>query len=184
MLRISRLTDYGTMILVHLAARADYVCSASDVANHTRLALPTVQKLLKLLARGDLVRSVRGAEGGYALARPPGDISASAILAVLEGPPGLTECSTGDHQCELEASCQVSGAWQKLDRAIRHALDGVTLADLADPPREFPVVNLSGRRLAGRGAAGVATAPTRPGPRPSATRNSGTNTSTSGTNST
>jgi Rrf2 family protein len=143
------------------------------VAAHTRLALPTVQKLLKLLARGDLVRSVRGAEGGYALARPPGEISASAILAVLEGPLGLTECSTADHQCELEQGCQVSGAWQKLDRAIRHALDGVSLADLADPPREFPVVNLSGRRLAGRGTAVAATAPARSGTRTSGTSTSG-----------
>jgi FeS assembly SUF system regulator len=150
MLRISRLTDYGTMILVHLAARPDYVCSASDVAAHTRLALPTVQKLLKLLARGDLVRSVRGAEGGYALARPASTISAAAILAVLEGPLGLTECSTDAHQCEHEAGCQVSSGWQKLDRAIRRALDDISLADLAEPPREFPMLNLSGRSLAAR----------------------------------
>lgn len=148
MLRISRLTDYGTMILVHLAARPGYVCSASDVATHTRLALPTVQKLLKLLARGDLVRSVRGAEGGYALSRPAAEISAANILAVLEGPLGLTACSTDDHQCELESGCQVSSAWQKLDRAIRRTLDGLSLADLADPPREFPLLNLSGRTLA------------------------------------
>jgi FeS assembly SUF system regulator len=158
MLRISRLTDYGTMILVHLAARPGDCCPASDVAAHTRLALPTVQKLLKLLARGDLVRSVRGAEGGYALARPAGEISAADILGVLEGPLGLTECSTESHQCELEAGCQVSGAWQKLDRAIRRALDDISLADLAEPPREFPVLNLSGRSLQSR-TAGPSPAP-------------------------
>jgi FeS assembly SUF system regulator len=152
MLRISRLTDYGTMILVHLAARPGECCPASDVAAHTRLALPTVQKLLKLLARGDLVRSVRGAEGGYTLARPASGISAADILGVLEGPLGLTECSTESHQCELEAGCQVSSAWQKLDRAIRRALDDISLADLAEPPREFPVLNLSGRSLQARPA--------------------------------
>jgi FeS assembly SUF system regulator len=155
MLRVSRLTDYGTIILVHLAARPDFVCSASDVAAHTRLALPTVQKLLKVLARGDLVRSVRGAEGGYSLARPAPEISAARILAVLEGPLGLTECSTADHRCELESGCEVSNAWQKLDRAIRLALDALTLADLVEPPSEFPLLNLSGRSLARRPPAGA-----------------------------
>jgi FeS assembly SUF system regulator len=150
MLRISKLTDYGTMILVHLAvhggpAHAPHLCSASDVATGTRLALPTVQKLLKLLARSDLVRSVRGAEGGYVLARTPASITATDILDVLEGPLGITECSTSDSRCELEDGCPVGGAWQKINRGIRGALDEITLADLAHPPREFPLLDLSGR---------------------------------------
>lgn len=145
MLRIGRMTDYGTMILVHLASRAGPVCSANDVATATRLGLPTVQKLLKLLARGDLVRSVRGAEGGYVLARPAAQISAAQILDALEGPLSLTECSTSDSHCELEDGCPVGGAWQKINRAIRGALDDVSLADLVHPPREFPLVDLSGR---------------------------------------
>lgn len=155
MLRISKLTDYGTMILVHLAVHAGaahggavhagHLCSASDVATGTRLALPTVQKLLKLLARSDLVRSVRGAEGGYVLARAPASITAAEILDVLEGPLSITECSTADSRCELEDGCPVGGAWQKINRGIRSALDEITLADLAHPPREFPLVDLSGR---------------------------------------
>lgn len=151
MLRIGRLTDYGTMILVHLARQASRVCSASDVAAGTRLALPTVQKLLKVLARGDLVRSARGADGGYALSRPPAAITASEILAVLEGPLGITECSTADSHCELESGCPTGGAWQKIDRVIRRALDEVTLADLAHPPREFPLVDMSPRGSRARG---------------------------------
>lgn len=155
MLRISKLTDYGTMILVHLAghsgsvlsgeAHTGHLCSASDVATGTRLALPTVQKLLKLLARSELVRSVRGAEGGYVLARAPATITAADILDVLEGPLSITECSTADSRCELEDGCPVGGAWQKINRGIRSALDEITLADLAHPPREFPLVDLSGR---------------------------------------
>ncbi len=155
MLRISKLTDYGTMILVHLAVRArgakdgvvdpEHLCSASDVAAGTRLALPTVQKLLKLLARSELVRSVRGAEGGYALARNPATITAAEILDVFEGPLSITECSTADSRCELEDGCPTGGAWQKINRGIRGALDEISLADLAHPPREFPLVDLSGR---------------------------------------
>lgn len=149
MLRISRMTDYGTMILVHLASHgashARSVCSANHVAGETRLGLPTVQKLLKLLARGDLVRSVRGPEGGYVLSRPAEQISAAQILDALEGPLSLTECSTSDSHCELEDGCPVGGAWQKINRAIRSALDDVSLSDLLHPPREFPLVDFSGR---------------------------------------
>ncbi|MCL4721696.1 MAG: SUF system Fe-S cluster assembly regulator [Gammaproteobacteria bacterium] len=145
MLRISKLTDYGTMILVHLANRSGQLCSASDVALATRVALPTVRKLLKALARGQLVRAERGTDGGYRLCRPPATITAAEILAALEGPLGITECSTAGSRCELEAGCTVGSAWRKIDRAIRSALDDVTLADLAHPPREFPLVDLSGR---------------------------------------
>jgi FeS assembly SUF system regulator len=143
MLRISRLTDYGTMILVHLASQGTGMCSANDVAAGTHVALPTVQKILKLLARGGLIVSARGADGGYALARAPGSISAADILDVLEGPVAITECSQSDSQCELEAMCQVGGAWQKINKAIRLALDDITLADLTRPARDVPVGGLT-----------------------------------------
>lgn len=142
MFRISRLTDYGTMILVYLAEQDDRVCAASDVAAHTHVALPTVQKLLKLLARTELVDSVRGTGGGYRLARPANTISAAQILDALEGPVAITECSTVDSHCELEALCQVGSAWQKINKAIRGALMDITLADLGHPPREFPPLDV------------------------------------------
>lgn len=143
MLRISRLTDYGTVILVHLAGRGGKLCSASDVAAGTHVALPTVQKVLKLLTRSGLVVSARGAEGGYCLGRPATEITAANILDVLDGPVAITECSHEDSQCELEALCQVGGAWQKINRAIRSALDDISLADLARPARELPVAGLT-----------------------------------------
>ncbi len=139
MLRISRITDYGTMILVHLATRGGRVCSASDVAAGTHVALPTVQKILKLLTRSGLVVSSRGADGGYSLGRPAEAISAAEILDILDGPVAITECSHSDSQCELEALCPVGGAWQKINRAIHAALDDITLADLARPARDLPV---------------------------------------------
>jgi FeS assembly SUF system regulator len=143
MLRISRITDYGTMILVHLANRGQQVCSASDVASGTHVALPTVQKILKLLARAGLVKSARGAEGGYTLARAPEAISAADILDVLEGPVAITECSHTASRCELETMCQVGSAWQKINKAIRVSLDDISLADLNRPPREFPLIHMS-----------------------------------------
>jgi len=142
-LRISRLTDYATMILVHLASRGGTVCSASDVAAGTRVALPTVQKVMKLLARAGLITSARGSEGGYALARPAESISAADILDVLEGPVALTECSATDSHCELESLCQVGGAWQRINKSIRAALGDISLADLARPARDLPVTALT-----------------------------------------
>lgn len=140
MLRISKLTDYGTLILVHLAdGEAGRLYPASDVAEGTHLALPTVQKLLKILAKNGLVESQRGAEGGYRLARPAEDISAAEILDSLEGPVAITECSHDDSHCELESNCQVGGAWQKISGAIRAAMHDIRLSDLRNPPNEFPL---------------------------------------------
>jgi FeS assembly SUF system regulator len=140
MLRISKLTDYGTLVLVHLARYdAGQLCPASDVATGTHLALPTVQKVLKTLANGGLVESARGAEGGYRLARSPEQITAAEILEVLEGPFAITECSEVNSSCELEHDCMVGGAWQKISKAIRGAMEEIRLSDLHNPPAEFPL---------------------------------------------
>ena len=130
MLRLSKLTDYGTVLLAHLAANRGSVCSAADVATATGVAVPTVSKLLKLLGRNGLVTSTRGANGGYRLARDPNDISAADIIDALEGPVSITECSASDSQCEHEGVCSVGGAWQRVNVAIRRALDDVSLSDL------------------------------------------------------
>jgi len=143
MLRISRLTDYGTLLLVHLAAHDDRLCTAGELSSATHVALPTAQKLLKILAKGGLIDSVRGTDGGYVLARPAKDISATQILDVLEGPLAITECSTADSQCELEAMCQVGSAWQKINHAIRSTLSDISLVELGHPPQEFPPAEIS-----------------------------------------
>ncbi len=143
MLRVSRLTDYGTMILGCLA-QADGEClSAKRIAQATRLKLPTAQKLLKQLAGRGLVQSERGALGGYRLARPAGDINAVEILEALEGPMALTECCHAEGQCELESFCSVSGAWRQISRAIRGALTDVSLADLRSSAPGFRTPKLA-----------------------------------------
>jgi len=143
MFRISRLTDYGTLILVFLAGHEHRLCTASEIASGTHVAQPTTQKLLKVLAKTGLVDSVRGTDGGYQLARRPGLITTAQILDALEGPVAITECSTDDGACELEPLCQVGGAWQKINGAIRVALADITLADLECPPASFPSLELA-----------------------------------------
>ena len=144
MLRISKLTDYGTVLLAHLAARQDAVCSAADVANATGIAVPTVSKLFKSLGRSGLVTSTRGSNGGYQLARDPREISAADIIDALEGPVSITECSAIDSQCEHEGVCSVGGAWQKVNIAIRRALDDVTLSDLLRTNSPTPQFRFAG----------------------------------------
>jgi FeS assembly SUF system regulator len=135
MLRISKLTDYGTVILAALATQPNKRLTATEVAERTHLALPTVSKLLKTLQRGGLVVSVRGSHGGYQLARAPQEISAAAILDAIEGPIALTECSTDHSTCCIATTCRVGHAWQRVNAAIRRALNDVTLAQLAGMDR-------------------------------------------------
>jgi FeS assembly SUF system regulator len=131
MLRISKLTDYGTMVLACLAARPEARLTATTVAERTRLGLPTVSKLLKNLQRAGLVTSSRGAHGGYQLARPAAQISAAEIIDAIEGPVAITECSGHHSACDLETVCSTGTAWQRVNSAIRRSLDELSLAQLS-----------------------------------------------------
>jgi len=131
MIRISRLTDYATVILAALAEQPDRVQTATALAEQTRIAAPTVSKLLKQLQRAGFVTSTRGLHGGYQLARPATQISAAAILDALEGPVVLTDCAAGHGNCEIEETCRVGRVWQRLNLAIRRSLYEVSLAQLA-----------------------------------------------------
>jgi len=131
MLRITKLTDYGTVILACLASEPSRVHTATEVADSTHLGLPTVSKLLKRLQRKGLVLSSRGSHGGYQLARPAAQISAAAILDALEGPVALTECSGQHSACEIAKTCRVGNSWQRVNTAIRNSLQDVSLAQLA-----------------------------------------------------
>ena len=144
MLRISKLTDYGTVVLASLAGSRHRVVSAAELAELTRVALPTVSKILKMLARASLVESTRGANGGYRLSRDPADISAADIIDALEGPVSITECSSSESQCDIEDQCNTGGAWQRVNRAIRSALSEVTLLELARDANRPPVMQFGG----------------------------------------
>jgi FeS assembly SUF system regulator len=131
MLRISKLTDYATVILARLAAEPQRRFTAAQIALETHLAGPTVSKLLKQLHRQGLVLSTRGSAGGYLLARPPEEVTAAQILDALEGPVALTECASSASHCGIERTCRVGHAWQRVNLAIRRSLQEITLLELA-----------------------------------------------------
>lgn len=131
MLRINRLTDYGTLALTYLASHPERMHSAADVAAELGLGVPTVSKVLKTLGRHDLVRSIRGLRGGYSLSRAPESISVADIVDALEDQPfGLTECSASAGLCGFERSCRIRSNWQRINRIVRRTLESVTLADM------------------------------------------------------
>jgi len=145
MLRMSKLTDYGTMVLAQLASTGG-LATAGQIAAATHLGQPTVSKLLKCLVHAGLVMSVRGVQGGYTLARAPEEISAAEVLDALEGPVAITDCSASGGGCDLESFCRVGSAWQRINHAIRRALEQVSLTDLQVRGEPLPALDLKGTR--------------------------------------
>ena len=142
MLRITKLTDYATVVLCALADAPGRVHSAAELAETARLELPTVSKVLKPLAHAGLVESFRGSAGGYRLARPADRISLIEIVEAIEGPLGMTECSGEHSSCEHEPHCGVQTHWRRINDVIAEALGGITLAEMlprATPRRTIPV---------------------------------------------
>ncbi len=131
MLRISKMTDYATVLLARLAAAPERQLTAAQLAAQSHLGAPTVSKVLKQLHRRGLVSSTLGLRGGYRLARPAAEITAAQILDALEGPMALIECARETHQCSIESTCGVGRAWQRVNIAIRRSLQEITLVELA-----------------------------------------------------
>jgi FeS assembly SUF system regulator len=132
MLRISKLADYAVVVLAAMVgAQGDERLTAAGLSALTRLPEPTVAKVLKLLAKGGLVSSTRGASGGYVLERAAAKISVAEIIAAVDGPVSLTACVSGaEGCCDYAGSCLVRGRWDGVNVAIRTALENVTLQDM------------------------------------------------------
>lgn len=140
MLRIRKLTDYGTVLLATMAGASDAWYTGAELAQATQLSYATVGKLLKLLVRANLLRSQRGSHGGYQLARPPQSISALEILEALEGEIAVIECGLGTPHCNRVDFCCVSPPWLRINRILKETLAHLTLADLVpgSPTRLSP----------------------------------------------
>src|SRR5210317_1622883 len=131
MLRISKMTDYAIMVMVELQASHGELLTAHVLAERSRLELPTVSKVLKLLVKTGLVDSYRGAAGGYSLERSATTISVAEIIAAIEGPIAMTECSVEEGLCAQEAICGLRGNWQRISIAVARAMESVSLVEMA-----------------------------------------------------
>ena len=132
MIRLSKLADYGMVLMGRMACDPRHSHSAIELAADTHLPLPTVSKMLTVLARAELLVSQRGAKGGYVLARDPERISVADVVRAVDGPVALTQCiEHGPGSCGLETLCPARGGWHRINLAIERALAGVSLAEMA-----------------------------------------------------
>ena len=133
------MADYGVILMVQLARMPVQVTTAAELAESTALPSPTVSKLLKQFSRAGLLESHRGTNGGYAMARQPGDITVADIVSAVEGPIALTECMTADGvSCEIEALCPTRTNWRQINDALVGALENITLVEMARPVFSVP----------------------------------------------
>ncbi len=131
-MRLTHLADYAVVIMTAAARReAGARLSASELAQETGVPLPTTQKLMGRLAAEGLLTSARGAAGGFALARPAGEISLADIVEADEGPIAMTVCAEGRTDCALDAHCHVKPHMGIVGNAVRGALGAVRLTELA-----------------------------------------------------
>ncbi len=130
MLRVTKMTDYATVLLSYLAQAPNRVHSATDLAELAKLEITTVSKVLKPLAQAGLVEGFRGSQGGYRLSLPASQISLFAVVEAMEGRLGMTECSGEHSQCEHETHCGIQSQWQKINDVIAATLKSVSIAEL------------------------------------------------------
>lgn len=133
MLKISRLADYGMVLMDQLVKNKPNRLSASCLSGLTQIPLPTVSKLLKMLSEAKLVHSMRGTQGGYFLERSAEGISVAEVLAAIDGEFALTECSLSDGNCSLMDHCGLKSSWQPINDAVKSLLSSISLADMKQP---------------------------------------------------
>ncbi len=133
MLRLSKMADYGTVVMTAMITEPERTRSAAEIAAAIHVPVPTVSKILKILARGGLVVSLRGAKGGYLLAHPANQISLVDIIHAMDGPIGMTECSVTPGLCSQESGCAVRANWQRINHAVLGVLREITLDQMIVP---------------------------------------------------
>lgn len=125
------MTDYAVVILADMAERKTAQTSASMIAQSTKLPEPTVSKVLKLLARQNIVSSMRGASGGYTLNKTPDQITMALVITATDGPIALTACVDQSSECcDRSGHCSIKGQWNPINKAMISALENVSLSQM------------------------------------------------------
>jgi Rrf2 family protein len=132
--RVTTLAEYGVICALHLAKRAaEGPITGREIAERERLPADYVEQILLRLRRSGIVRSTRGARGGYALARPADDISIRDVIEASEMTTFVLHCLTHpveEERCSSSHNCSIRPVWMLLQRKIDDVLQGVRLSDL------------------------------------------------------
>ncbi|HWK43308.1 MAG TPA: SUF system Fe-S cluster assembly regulator [Stellaceae bacterium] len=130
MIILSKLADYGVIVATQLAATPQPQVNAMTLAAEVKLPPTTVAKVLKLLARAGIVTAVRGAAGGYRLARDAHDISVGEVVAAIDGALAMTQCTSDIGPCERLQFCPTRPHWHRINQAVEAALERIPLAEM------------------------------------------------------
>lgn len=140
MLRISKMTDYGVVVLNKMVDAGAVRLSTDDLVQATQLSMPTIRKVMKTLSDAGLVTAQRGAKGGYRLTRAAAQIRILDVVQAFEGPVSLTECAGEDVQCEIIDSCSLSPNWNGVNQLLIQVLSCISLQDLRQPHRQQQLI--------------------------------------------
>lgn len=131
MMKLSKMTDYAVIVLAEMIKHEEQLMSASVLAENTKLPEPTVSKLLKMLARKNLIESVRGANGGYRLVEAPEHITIANVVEATDGPIRLTSCADQSNDCcDRHDECSMRGKWSPVNQAMNNALESISLSQM------------------------------------------------------
>jgi Rrf2 family transcriptional regulator, cysteine metabolism repressor len=134
-MKLSTRTRYGIRAVIELAQHeGDRPLQLKTIAERQDISIKYLEQLMGVLRAAGLIRSVRGARGGYVLARQPAQITLYEVFRCLEGPVTTTECVEDAERCERSADCAARKVWMQLEEAIRKVLTGITLADVIQQP--------------------------------------------------
>lgn len=131
-IKLTKQADYAILLMSQFAKNGTQR-STTELSQETGVSLPMVNKTAKLLSKSGLLASTRGAAGGYALTRPPQQINLAEIIAAVEGPIELTECTEAGGTCELAGRCPTKPNWNLISDAIRQSLESITLFEMVHP---------------------------------------------------
>ena len=132
MLRLTKLTDYGILLMTRMAASEQGLFTATELSETTRIPAPTVSKILQTLLHEGMLESTRGAKGGYRLTRPATEINVRDIITVFEGSIALTECNLDGVNCDQSEVCSTSDNWKRINVAVLEALEAISLEDMTE----------------------------------------------------
>lgn len=139
-MKISTRGRYGLRALVDLAVHGgEETISLSSIAGRQQISVSYLEQLIPKLRNAGLVNSIRGAQGGYVLAKPANEISVGDVLRALEGDLRPVDCAEliKDQECSGSDYCVTKYVWQKINDSINETVDNIMISELVDTSRQL-----------------------------------------------
>ena len=152
-MRLTAFTDFGLRALMRLASTPERVFTTEEIAQEFRISRDHLIKIVRDLAAAGLVRTQRGAKGGFSLAKPAAEITIGDVVRRLENRHALVECFRSDGgDCILTPGCRLKRHLAAAEEAFLRELDGTTLAECALPPRATHAASANNRNASAKRA--------------------------------